>query len=125
MPDFAVERDDLVSVYLYSLNQIHANMKKLKTRSWGEDDKHNYHISYLGTAPWAQKKGLGSELIRMSMERARKEGREVSLSTHTEENVGISPDCSDSRPTSTSASGSRLRGTTSGLSSLRRSDGGV
>ncbi|RSH85110.1 uncharacterized protein EHS24_006703 [Apiotrichum porosum] len=59
----------------------------LKKQSWKSQGTLNYHISYLATNPSAQRKGLASRLVRFALERAKSEGREVSLTTHSRENV--------------------------------------
>lgn len=56
--------------------------------AWGKDTTLPfYYITYLATAPNAQRKGLGAALVNPIAERARADGTAAVLLTQNEENV--------------------------------------
>lgn len=88
--------------FSYAHLQFNERREALKKASWGPEHKRDYHVMFVGTRPKAQNKGLASAMIRIGLERAKKDGREASLTTHSEERVSLAVlDLADPRPSST------------------------
>lgn len=78
--------------------QLGEGFHALEVQAWGEDTTLPfYYVTYLSTAPEAQRKGLGAALIRGVVERAKGEGKDAVLLTQNLENVSVDDVGSDSR----------------------------
>lgn len=68
--------------------QFFGDLHKLEIKAWGPSAaKDIFYVDFLGTAPWAERKGLAASLLRKLFERGEREGVEVGLITQTESNV--------------------------------------
>ncbi|KAL1410674.1 hypothetical protein Q8F55_004693 [Vanrija albida] len=64
------------------------DLHSLEVKAWGPNgEKDIFYVAFLGTAPWAERKGLAGALLRQLFERAKTEGVEVGLITQTEDNM--------------------------------------
>ncbi|GMK53580.1 hypothetical protein CspeluHIS016_0101660 [Cutaneotrichosporon spelunceum] len=66
------------------MKHYHEVVDELEAEAFGDE---THYISFLGVAPWARGKGLGGAIMRHVMTRARADGRLVTLTTTTEENL--------------------------------------
>ncbi|CAK9780426.1 acyl-CoA N-acyltransferase [Cutaneotrichosporon oleaginosum] len=63
---------------------FHEVVDELESEAFGDD---TYYLSFLGVAPWARGKGLAGALLKHVVDRARADGRLVTVTTTTEGNI--------------------------------------
>ncbi|BEJ13979.1 hypothetical protein CspHIS471_0311530 [Cutaneotrichosporon sp. HIS471] len=63
---------------------FHEVVDELETEAFGDE---TYYVSFIGVAHWARGKGLAGAIIRHVLNRARADGRLVTLTTTTKGNI--------------------------------------